>query len=632
VRSAGRIFVPEFQRVRLHLAFIVMVDDDNIDAPYLALPAAVSGRIPAPWQSPVALSVWQKPAPFRIADLPASAESAELRSLFKKEPPTSPDQDIFVLGLPERRLVQRLGWEVHVALAAGAQSLSGFSAGARLPLWIITAWDRCHEAADAQAAWGRAHEIFLREIHSKRASLSKDLASVVAAGEALFMTVGWKVSSLIRGPSSCAYWQKASLGPNLTSLDLPQLFERGFIDSRFTDTAIAIVNDALHHTDVFVGNSDIQWALEQDEAWEDFDTSDELKHLRFITAKIIAEKKNRIRLGWNSRSVHWTMFELTLSTNTIAYGDGFTENGARPSAVDLKRLRRWMRIMVPTQASDDARIGAPADFARQQDGYSCGIIMLDGILRNTGVNVPLWTEATKDIRRIEWALRLCVHYGSYAESSFGLQDGALQLAQAAISHQAQDEGEHTDGGQASPFGPPSPSGPSSPSGPPSPLEPPQSSSPVPMRSPSPQSPSSSPPPLSVPQEHASTIEQPVQPAVEQSPRPKTIPKRTKVDLRISESMKTPGTIAALFRTITKEEAEAQRRLEAERDHLKVIERRERLESEALKSALLKVEREKALARERQRRHREKVKAEAEEKERPVRHNLSLSRTYSISSC
>jgi hypothetical protein len=166
-----------------------MVDDDALDNA-LCIPASVAEKLPSRARSPVALSVWKPLPPFK-------GDLGNLRALFSNEEPTSVPTfaDLVQLGLPPSRSVQQLAWDIRTIYATGSRSITGFCDGLRLPIWVITAWQVCHDAELAGAQWNLAHGAFLRDVRPKRASVSEEHAAIISAVDALFLTVGWMVSN-----------------------------------------------------------------------------------------------------------------------------------------------------------------------------------------------------------------------------------------------------------------------------------------------------------------------------------------------------------------------------------------------------------------------------------------------------
>jgi hypothetical protein len=388
------------------------------------------------------------------------------------------------------------------------------------------------------------------------------------------------------------------LGPNLTTLDLPQLFERGFLDGRFVDAAVSIINRSLLDTDILVASTDIQWGLQQDKEWDMFDTSHDLSHLRALTAQILAEGKDRIKLPWNINNCHWAAYELTLSTNSICYADGFAAEGAQPRTDDIVRIRRWMDRMCAA-SPHRANVRPLAAVATQDDAYSCAIIMLDAILLRTGIDAPRWTEVEKDIRRIEWALRLCVMSGAYTHRDFGLEDGVLEFRLSDSQDSSSDDEELTyemDSSDAPPMSSSPPHRSSSPLGWPSSPSPP--SSPAPM------------------QRAAKDGDQPVDVVVRASSNGDlavrgTALARQKKDMRVLRGAPVAGTLLAFFPSLTRAQAEQQQRDEVARDRADLEERQETLAIHERQALLLRLEHARRLARDRQRCHRAKGKEDDE---------------------
>jgi hypothetical protein len=557
--------------------------DDAIDEA-LAIPDTWD-RIPHSLStSPLLLSNWVSPTSMAFGGTLPPRE--KFSRIWSSNIPTPGGDlpDLFVLGLPPVDRVLCLAWDVRLQFGKGARSLAAVVPDISLPLWVIPFWNSIHEASSAQSMWTDAHTSFTQKVLPLRLTIPDPiLSSIVSAVKRMFMVVGWR----------------APLGSNLTTLDLGQLFHDGFIDGRFTDAVARILNRSLHGTDIMVVTSDVQWALEQDDQWPTLETNHIFTHLRNVEAVIRAEGKRHILVPWNLNNLHWVFYVLALEPNTIRYGDGFLWRGAQPRAADLAHLQRWMSRITdkPTQV---AALTALLDIGEQHDGCSCAIMMVMGMERFIDRTKPRWTQETARIRRVEWAVRLCIASGSYTYTDFGLPDGLYSLhakgggSDSTDSSSSSDDEVGPDGRELTDLVPED-------------LPPP--SSPLPNHS--------SPDWTSVKGTSDVSDLEPGSPAAEETyfftpgadqldgVPPATKPSRDHLDLRAPPGPPQRGAIHAFFPRLSKVEAEQQRRANAENVRAETAERQEVLEFVETRNNALKEDKKKAQVRERKRRQRER---------------------------
>ncbi|KAJ7745879.1 hypothetical protein DFH07DRAFT_924502 [Mycena maculata] len=98
---------------------------------------------------------------------------------------------------------------------------------------------------------------------------------------------------------------------------------------------------------------------------------------------------------------HWTLLKIDLIANTLAFADSL---GGSPPNDELALIRWWLAALLP-----DSRYFSlvPPDFPspRQQDGHSCGIIVLS-ILATILLGYDIWEREHAACHRLQWFLNL----------------------------------------------------------------------------------------------------------------------------------------------------------------------------------------------------------------------------------
>ncbi|KAJ7355749.1 hypothetical protein DFH08DRAFT_772956 [Mycena albidolilacea] len=98
---------------------------------------------------------------------------------------------------------------------------------------------------------------------------------------------------------------------------------------------------------------------------------------------------------------HWTLLNIDLVSKTIAYADSLY---GLPPMEEIALVQWWLKSLL--SISEDFSVIEP-DFEcpRQQDGHSCGIIVLS-TLASLLLNYDPWTPELAQSQRMEWFLRL----------------------------------------------------------------------------------------------------------------------------------------------------------------------------------------------------------------------------------
>jgi Ulp1 family protease len=119
---------------------------------------------------------------------------------------------------------------------------------------------------------------------------------------------------------------------------------------------------------------------------------------RAIRAGIVDVVWFPLHVGGN----HWTLLKIDLVSRTIVYADSLY---GLPPIDELALVQWWLKSLL--SISEDFSVIEP-DFVcpRQQDGHSCGIIILS-ILASVLLQYEPWIPAHAQAHRMEWFLRFC---------------------------------------------------------------------------------------------------------------------------------------------------------------------------------------------------------------------------------
>jgi hypothetical protein len=152
----------------------------------------------------------------------------------------------------------------------------------------------------------QAHLRYTTEI--RRHTWPARYAHVVRGLERFFETVAWNTS----------------LGGLCAVQDLLLLFEDGNINDRLLDTVTNLLTSDMERclsTRVFVADTNLPLVLSRDELWSSFATENQLKAVRNLTDRVLANEVQRIIFPVNVDRVHWAVFEVDIAGRCIRYGD-----------------------------------------------------------------------------------------------------------------------------------------------------------------------------------------------------------------------------------------------------------------------------------------------------------------------
>ncbi|KAF8154377.1 hypothetical protein K438DRAFT_1508336, partial [Mycena galopus ATCC 62051] len=98
---------------------------------------------------------------------------------------------------------------------------------------------------------------------------------------------------------------------------------------------------------------------------------------------------------------HWTLLNIDLTTKTIAFADSL---GSSLPLRELALVQWWLQSLLPDSSPFTL---VPPTFLcpRQQDGHSCGVIVLS-ILASILLDYAPWTPEDAEWHRIQWFLNL----------------------------------------------------------------------------------------------------------------------------------------------------------------------------------------------------------------------------------
>ncbi|KAF8173724.1 hypothetical protein K438DRAFT_1920853 [Mycena galopus ATCC 62051] len=121
---------------------------------------------------------------------------------------------------------------------------------------------------------------------------------------------------------------------------------------------------------------------------------------------------------------HWMLLRIDLIARTIAYADSLYN---LPSMEEVQLVQWWLKSILSTS---EEFVIVEADFAspRQQDGHSCGIIVLS-TMASVLLKYEPWALASAQSHRLHWFLRLLESFAdeedSDAEDDYEVVSGDL---------------------------------------------------------------------------------------------------------------------------------------------------------------------------------------------------------------
>ncbi|KAJ6570704.1 hypothetical protein B0H10DRAFT_1964583 [Mycena sp. CBHHK59/15] len=120
-----------------------------------------------------------------------------------------------------------------------------------------------------------------------------------------------------------------------------------------------------------------------------------------IDKAIRAGNVNTVYFPLHVSGNHWTLLKIDLMAKTIAFADSL---GGSPPLHELALVQWWLQSLLPDSPPFTL---VPPDFhcPRQQDGHSCGVIVLS-ILASILLDYAPWTPEDAEWHRIQWFLNL----------------------------------------------------------------------------------------------------------------------------------------------------------------------------------------------------------------------------------
>ncbi|KAJ7106130.1 hypothetical protein C8R43DRAFT_906282 [Mycena crocata] len=119
-----------------------------------------------------------------------------------------------------------------------------------------------------------------------------------------------------------------------------------------------------------------------------------------IEKAILSQEADIVWFPLHVAGNHWTLLRIDLVAHTIAYADSLY---GLPPSEELALIQWWLQSLLG--GSEFAVVKPDFPCLRQQDGHSCGIIVLC-ILASLLLHYPIWISEASQCRRMEWFLRL----------------------------------------------------------------------------------------------------------------------------------------------------------------------------------------------------------------------------------
>jgi Ulp1 family protease len=110
---------------------------------------------------------------------------------------------------------------------------------------------------------------------------------------------------------------------------------------------------------------------------------------------------------------HWMLLKIDLVAKTIVYADSLY---GLPPMEEISLVQWWLKSLLSI-AEDFSVIKPDFKCPRQQDGHSCGVIVLS-TLASLLLNYDPWTPMLAESQRMEWFLRLSETFADAEEVSY----------------------------------------------------------------------------------------------------------------------------------------------------------------------------------------------------------------------
>jgi hypothetical protein len=360
-------------------------------ATLLAIPAHVNGAIPSR-DMPIFDFVQYRNFPSRL--------TSPMQPQLSVSVPSIVPYPLSLVDLPAHPIIQSLKDDIRQQWLNGAQSIAGCYLGFNLPLWTITYWERMTHVMSSHALWTASLAWFEETLIPTTNGVPLHLWHVAPAARRFFWTVGWDVR----------------LNQQCSSLELAALFGNHQLYGTLLDVVLLMldvqVRDMPEHIGTRITTLDVQWALQQDEAWSDYNHHPSLKALRALGSDICNGACQKVFVPVHVNGNHYSAFEINIPDRQISYGDSM---GWLPPSADVRRIRRWMVAL----GLKSFTMGPSLQCPTQDDAYSCPILVWY-MVRERYLGLPAWNSQFKHVLRVEFALLVAISDGEFLPVCFPL--------------------------------------------------------------------------------------------------------------------------------------------------------------------------------------------------------------------
>ncbi|KAG7095216.1 hypothetical protein E1B28_005991 [Marasmius oreades] len=132
-----------------------------------------------------------------------------------------------------------------------------------------------------------------------------------------------------------------------------------------------------------------------------------VRNASVLDALVANEELDNLYLPLHINGNHWTLLELNLSDHTISYADSLTPSTARPPN-DVVKILCWWLDGLGIRKPQPAVVAPAFSVARQQDSFSCGVIVLS-TLAQILLGRAAWAPDYASDHRMEWFTCLAEH-------------------------------------------------------------------------------------------------------------------------------------------------------------------------------------------------------------------------------
>ncbi|KAJ7149280.1 hypothetical protein C8R43DRAFT_1128635 [Mycena crocata] len=362
----------------------------------LSLPQTVEAELIPACSLSIAKMI-QFPLPVQIP----TVSSCIVSDFFSKEAPGRVTADILLrlrhLPIPDTKLIRKLQAELRQAWLDGFQSVPythiAGTVTTHFPLWLITYWNEVLDIRlNVRQYWMRGqkwvHGLTKKKGHTGYRSESEQTSILLG-------TLPWGLTKPSDGEQFNSLYR--FLGPHwLASSQLDDMLEIECL--KINTTPELVKNMRVRGVDL---TNYIVKAYEARET-EDYMTARELDWLRILAEDLLGNQASLLTAANLERIVtepepykRWIALVVDASEGLIQYGDGYGRDDEIPAKL-IAAYTWWLGH----HSSMEFKTGK-LPITRQMDGFSCGILALNGLSHYADPSVPLLDSGKWEVARLK---------------------------------------------------------------------------------------------------------------------------------------------------------------------------------------------------------------------------------------